>query len=97
MCQETSGKSDNCHIRVVTSAGVPLQFTDHKLGSDLKFDVMDFKGPTREPEDNVMSSMLDSAKIFSEIWETGVHVPGHVYCLNQLLCHACIAAMWPVW
>ena len=47
------------------------QFTDPKLGSDLKFDVMDFKGPTIEPEDNRMSSMLDSAKIFSEIWETG--------------------------
>ncbi|DBA71440.1 TPA: hypothetical protein ACH3X2_011238 [Trebouxia sp. C0005] len=46
-------------------------FTDPKLGSDLKFDVMDFKGPTIEPEDNRMSSMLDSAKIFSEIWETG--------------------------
>ena len=48
-----------------------MQFTDPKLGSDLKFDVMDFKGPTIEPEDNRMSSMLDSAKIFSEIWETG--------------------------
>lgn len=48
-----------------------MQFTDPKLGSALKFDVMDFKGPTIEPEDNRMSSMLDSAKIFSEIWETG--------------------------
>lgn len=75
------------------SAAVPLQFTDPKLGSDLKFDVMDFKGPTQEPEDNIMSSMLDSAKIFSEIWETGVHLPCHVYHLNQLLCHACIAAV----
>lgn len=56
-----------------------LQFTDPKLGSDLKFDVMDFKGPTREPEDNVMSSMLDSAKIFSEIWETGAYA-----CLSAL-------------
>lgn len=50
-----------------------LQFTDPKLGSELKFDVMDFKGPTREHEDNITSSMLDSAKIFSEIWETGPH------------------------
>ena len=51
---------------------VSLQFTDPKLGTELKFNVMDFKGPTVEPEDNRMSSMLDSAKIFSEIWETGV-------------------------
>lgn len=50
---------------------VSLQFTDPKLGTELKFNVMDFKGPTVEPEDNRMSSMLDSAKIFSEIWETG--------------------------
>ena len=50
---------------------VSLQFTDPKLGEELKFNVMDFKGPTVEPEDNRMSSMLDSAKIFSEIWETG--------------------------
>ncbi len=37
---------------------------------------MDFKGPTIEPEDNRMSSMLDSAKIFSEIWETGSSLAG---------------------
>lgn len=61
-----------------------VQYTDPKLGSDLKFDVMDFKGPTREPEDNVMSSMLDSAKIFSEIWETGVGA-----CLHGLPLMSC--------
>ena len=43
--QGTCGKSDNCRICGVVSAAVLLQFTDPKLGSDLKFDVMDFKGP----------------------------------------------------
>ena len=33
--------------------------------------MLDFKGPTTEKEDNHQSSMLESAKIFSEIWETG--------------------------
>lgn len=46
-------------------------FTDPKLGSDLKYDVMDFKGPRIDQQDDVLSSMLDSAKMFSEIWETG--------------------------
>ena len=48
-----------------------VQFTDPKLGTDLKFNVMDFKGPTTEKDDGHQSSMLESAKIFSEIWETG--------------------------
>lgn len=52
-----------------------LQFTDPKLGSELKFNVLDFKGPTTEKEDNHQSSMLESAKIFSEIWETGSAAP----------------------
>lgn len=70
----TSGSANEvcCKHMSVRVCVCELQFTDPKLGSDLKFEVMDFKGPTREQEDNVSSSMLDSAKIFSEIWETGV-------------------------
>ena len=73
---------------VESEVGCLLQWNDPKLGSDLKFNVLDFKGPTIEPVDTRMSSMLDSAKIFSEIWETGQH----------LLCYGsyCIAWFRPV-